>query len=151
MMRGGMIHSWGGRALGLILGAVFFWSGFLKVQAPLAFADSIASFQILPLPLINLLAMGLPPLEILLGILLMTGWKRREAAFGVLTLTAVFLLALGQARLRGLEVNCGCFGEGASSPWKIWTAIGRDLFLGGAAWVVFWGSPSVPPLLWKKK
>jgi hypothetical protein len=117
-----------------MLGAVFLWSGFLKVHSPLAFADSIATFQILPVPLINLMALGLPPLELLLGCLLVAGIRRREAAFGIVMLTTVFLFSLGQALVRGLEVDCGCFGGGSPSSWKTWGAVGRDvLFLGVGA------------------
>jgi len=112
-----------------IIGGVFIVAGALKLQDTQAFADSIASYQVLPRSLINPLALGLPPLEIFVGTLCLVGWKRRPAVFLLMILTLIFSVALAQALGRGLEVDCGCFGGGPPSLWKTWTALGRDLLL----------------------
>ena len=61
---------WFERLGALILGGVFLYAGAVKMRDPLAFADSIASFKILSMILINPLALSLPPLEILTGLIL---------------------------------------------------------------------------------
>jgi uncharacterized membrane protein YphA (DoxX/SURF4 family) len=96
---------------------------------PQAFADSIASFQLIPVQLINLLALGLPPLEMIMGLLLVIGVHRRAASLGTTILTTIFAFALAQAMLRGLTIDCGCFGAGAPSTGKIYISLGRDLLL----------------------
>jgi uncharacterized membrane protein YphA (DoxX/SURF4 family) len=119
------------------LGAVFIWAGVLKFQAPQAFADSIATFRLLPAQLINLLALGLPPFEIAIGLLCVFGFPRRLGTFCALVLCAVFASALASAFLRGIEVDCGCFGSGGSSFSKMWLSLGRALGLGAVATVLY--------------
>ena len=119
---------------------VFGYAGWIKIQSPQAFADSIATFQLLPAWLNNLLALGLPPFELGLAILLLSGWKTRTMAFCALVACGVFLLALGSAMVRGLPITCGCFGDAPSalSPAvRLWLAMGRDLLLGSAVVAVY--------------
>ncbi len=126
--------------LRLAIAAVFCYAGWSKLQSPQAFADSIATFQLLPARLINLLALGLPPFELAVGLWLFIGWKVRTAAFCGGAASVIFLLALFSALLRGLPVECGCFGDAHSSlaptP-HLLLAMGRDLLLAGAVWVVY--------------
>jgi uncharacterized membrane protein YphA (DoxX/SURF4 family) len=120
--------------LRLALGGVFLYAGSTKVTNPQAFADSIATFSMLPPQLINIVALGLPPFEILLGLMLISGWKARAASLALAGLAIVFGIALGQAIARGLSVDCGCFGSGEPSVLKTWLSLGRAglLFLAGA-------------------
>jgi len=115
--------------LRLLVGGLFIYSGILKVSAPLPFADSIVGFQIVPPFLVSGIAIGLPPLEIFLGAMLVSGWQARAASFGVLILSVLFFLILLQALARGLQVDCGCFGSGEPSVLKMWMAAGRDALL----------------------
>jgi putative oxidoreductase len=123
-------------ALRIVIGGLFIWAGCLKIGDPQQFADSVASFELLPKQLINLIALGLPPLEVLAGLWLISGWKESPATLALLILTVVFALALGQALVRGLQVDCGCFGAGEPSVWKTWVSLGRDLLLmAGLSWL----------------
>ena len=127
----------------LALAAVFMWSGTGKLLAPpQTFADSVASFRLVPNALISPIALALPPFEILLGAALFAGWPRRLGAFGAFLLSGLFLAALTAALARGLPVDCGCFGPGAS--WLPLTAtqrtgfdLGRDLLLTAASLVLY--------------
>ena len=122
--------------LRLVIGGAFLYAGCLKIRDGVAFADSIESFKLLPSELINLMAMGLPPLEVILGMMLVTGWRVRVASFGVLVLSIVFAFALGQALMRGLQVDCGCFGSGKPSTLKTFLALGRDvLLIAASSWL----------------
>jgi len=122
--------------LRMALGGVFLYAGTTKIVNPQAFADSIATFKMLPPQLINIVALGLPPLEILLGLFLITGWEGRTASLAVAGLSIVFGIALGQALIRGLVVDCGCFGSGEPSTLKAWASFGRTLLLlVGSLWV----------------
>lgn len=123
-------------SLRLALGILFLYAGATKIANPLAFADSIASFKILPVQAIALLALGLPPFEILLALTLITGRTPRAASLGVAGLSLIFAAALGQALIRGLSVDCGCFGTGEPSALKTWASFGRALvLLAASAWL----------------
>ena len=130
--------------LSILLGAVFLYAGALKVHDPWKFADAIYAFKILPKSVITLLALTLPMLEILTGLLLITGWKRRLGALCVLLMTTVFAAAIISALARGLIINCSCFGEiGVPTRVKLWTALGRDVILFIVAVIVKNFSPIV--------
>lgn len=124
--------------LRVIVAALFLYAGITKIGDPQSFADSIATFRMLPPELINLVALGIPPFEVILGLMLLSGWKLRPAAFGILGLTVVFAIALSQALIRGLEVDCGCFGSGEPSVLKTWASLGRDLLLMAATAWIYW-------------
>lgn len=114
-------------ALQWALAAVFGYAGITKLSSPQGFSDSIASFAIVPNSLINLISLGLPPFEIIAGFAIMTGIHRRPALFGVLGLTITFMVALGSAIIRGIPVDCGCFGVGKVSVYSAWISFGRDI------------------------
>ena len=123
-------------AISLALAAVFIYAGIDKIHDPLQFADNISGFAILPAIFINLLALGLPSFEIGCGVLLLAPWTRRIGALAVTVITVVFLAALGSALLRGLTLDCGCFGVGAPSRPRMWLELGLDVVLfSGAAFV----------------
>ncbi len=127
-----------------LVAATFLYAGITKIGDPQGFADSIATFRMLPPELINIVALGVPPFEVILGLMLLTGWKLRPAAFGILGLTVVFAIALVQALVRGLEVDCGCFGSGEPSVLKTWVSLGRDvLLLAATAWIYRHALPSL--------
>ena len=136
-MRSILNSRWLNLSLRMIIGAIFIYAGILKFQAPAAFADSIASFKILPNEVISIFVLGLPPFEIILGILLIIGRKLRPAALGILILTGIFGLALAQGILRGLEVDCGCFGNGKPSTFKSWLSLARDIILFFCVFVIY--------------
>lgn len=114
-----------------LLAGVFIYAGWVKLVEARSFADSIARFQIVPESFIHLMALGLPPFEILCGFALIVGPWKRQAAFSVALLCLIFLGALLSAVARGIEVECTCFGS--SSPEPLWRSIARDVVLSIAA------------------
>jgi uncharacterized membrane protein YphA (DoxX/SURF4 family) len=115
--------------LRLIAAGVFLYAGWQKLKVPQDFADNIAAYQLLPSQLINLTALALPPLELIIGFLLLIGWQRRVAAFAALILMGIFAAALGSAIMRGLTIDCGCFGAGVPTKNGLWLALLRDLIM----------------------
>ncbi|PTY02970.1 DoxX family protein [Verrucomicrobia bacterium LW23] len=113
--------------LRVTIGTVFVYAGWIKIHDPFAFGDSIATYQLLPAPLIGLSALVLPPLEMLLGAWLILGIQPRYPAFGILLLAIAFALAISQGLFRGIQIDCGCFGGGAAtSPW---VTLARDVLI----------------------
>lgn len=130
--------SWVEWAFRVTLAFVFIYAGILKIIDPVSFGGSIATFELIPDSWSNLVAIVLPPFEIMMGLLLLIPRGARVASFALILLNLLFIFALLQGLLRGLPVDCGCFGSsGPSNPATIWIAIGRDiLFLGMAS--VIW-------------
>ncbi len=124
-------------AISLILAAVFIYAAVDKLRDPLQFADSVAAFAILPTVVITPFALSLPPFEILCGVLMLTPFTRRVAALALMLATAMFFTALASALLRGLTLDCGCFGAGAPSRPRMWLEAGLDLLLFGGAMFVY--------------
>jgi len=127
-------------AVTLVLAAVFIYAGVDKIRDPLQFADSIAAFAILPAVFINLLALGLPPFEIGCGLLLLGPRTRQVGALAVAVISAMFFTALASALLRGLTLDCGCFGVGAPSRPRMWLELALDVVLFSSALFVYLSS-----------
>jgi putative oxidoreductase len=128
-------------AVSLGLAAVFIYAGVEKMRDPLQFADSIAAFGMMPAAFISLSAMSLPPFEIGCGIL-----TRRVGALAVALLSVMFFAALLSALLRGLTLDCGCFGIGAPSRPRMWVELGLNIVLFGGSTFVYLRS-RLPPAL----
>ena len=106
------------------------------MQDPASFASAISHFKILPGQLVSLVALGLPPFEILSAVLLAVGPWKRLGAFNIFALCLVFLVALVSAAVRGIELNCSCFGAARGEP--VGVAISRDVVLLAVSLVLYW-------------
>jgi putative oxidoreductase len=123
--------------LRVVLGGLMVLAGVLKLPDPTAFANEITNYRFLPL-LAPWMAATLPTIEIALGVALVMAplaW-RRSAALATLAVMAVFTVALVQVVVRGINVDCGCFG-GGSGP-VTWLTVGRDLVLMAMAGGILW-------------
>ena len=101
--------------LRLALGGVLFYAGFLKLREGYSFAEAIANFRMLPAQANQIMAVTLPWLEVVAGLLLVFGvWVRAGSLLAAL-LFAAFLGAIAMAMSRGLDIECGCFGTGSAA------------------------------------
>ena len=131
-------------SLRLILALVFTAAAIPKILDPAAFTQSVAGYQLLPDALVRFTVLTLPWLEVLLAILLVCQVCTGPALFLTNLLLAVFLAALGSAHLRGLDVDCGCFGSSAPAS-MTWYLIRDVIFLTlglAAAWLYRRENPS---------
>lgn len=104
------------RIVSFLTGGIFVCAGILKVANPAQFAIDIDNFKLLNWwPAVVLLALYLPWLEIVCGAALIFRRLHAGAALILSGLTSVFLVALASAKIRGLNISCGCFGHGGSS------------------------------------
>ena len=99
------------RSAEVLLGALFVFTGALKIRDPQAFLAAIQSFQILPDILAYPTAFLVPWLEIWAGAALASAKFRIGAPAVIGILLVVFLAAIGSAWARGLDINCECFGD----------------------------------------
>lgn len=110
------------------LGALFAGAAWHKIVSPGSFALDVATYDILPLALVNIAAITLPWIEIVAGVLLVLGLRTRAASILVSGMMALFLAALAVALARGLDMSCGCFAsQGAEQDPISWLTAARDL------------------------
>lgn len=119
----------------IILGLVFLLFGLDKILQPDEFARAIANYRLLPETLVNLVAVTLPWVECVCGLLLLSGQWVRSAALVSAFLLGVFLIAVSITLVRGLDIQCGCFNanEGRKIGLRL---LGEDLLLIIAAYVL---------------
>jgi putative oxidoreductase len=105
------------RILDFVLAGIFIYAGALKAFDPVQFANDIDNYKILPWPVSVALAFYLPWVEIFCALGLVFRFLYR-GALSILTASMVlFTLATIAAKVRGLDITCGCFGH-ASQNWS---------------------------------
>jgi uncharacterized membrane protein YphA (DoxX/SURF4 family) len=115
---------WIGR---LVLGCIFIYAGYSKAFLPnhnlwpffilkfslsmnlSNFAAQVAAFKMLPPWGVQFVAHTLPFTEIVLGLLVLIGWRLRIWASLLTLLMLGFLGVVLRAYLLHMDINCGCF------------------------------------------
>ena len=108
---------WG---LRFLMGGLFLYAGMIKARDPSQFLQDIESYRLLPYPLAVALAVYLPWVEVFSGSALLLKKFYGGALVILQGLMMIFVLVLGSAWCRGLNISCGCFGkseEVANYPW----------------------------------
>ena len=120
------ILPWGCR---VILAAMFFYTGYVKIKSPLQFAVTLLGYELFPEALIPFIAQLFPWAEIVLGVLLLFDgvigiflmfdgvifgkvtikWKIPCVAAATTALLLFFTVILSITYFRGIDANCGCF------------------------------------------
>jgi putative oxidoreductase len=115
---------WIGR---LVLGGIFVYAGYSKIFLPNLilsplfalkfslstnlsnFANQVESYKLLSPGGVNFVSHTLPFTEIVLGLLLLLGWRLRIWATVVTFIMLGFLTVVTRAYLLHMNINCGCF------------------------------------------
>jgi putative oxidoreductase len=98
-------------AFRLVVGGVFIWAGVSKIIDPLEFAQSISNYRVFPPVISFFLALILPWIEAVCGVFLILGIFRSASALLLSGLLAVFLVLVTVTVVRGIDIDCGCFGH----------------------------------------
>ncbi len=126
-------HPWLYRIVSLALGAVFLYAAHDKILNPQSLVTIMWGYRLLPAGPINLVAIYMPWLELLVGLALVTGYKRQAAATWASVLLVTFTIALLVNAIRGINVACGCFSTNAQDVHNAWLLVLRDLPMLAAA------------------
>lgn len=104
----------------IILGLVFIIASVEKIAMPGEFALSVQAYQIVPLPLVNIVALILPWIELICGLFLLGGIFVRSSSVLLSCLLVIFILGISTALVQNLKIDCGCFGPTHATPigWK---------------------------------
>ena len=121
----------------LALGGVLLVAGLLKITDPQAQERAVRAYQLLPEDVVEPVAFALAPVEVVLGLLLLSGLGTRMAAVVGGLLMVAFVIGVASAWARGLSIDCGCFGDGGHEVGVTGSTyaleITRDMALAAAA------------------
>ena len=136
------MKQWVGLLARLIVGAVELLAGLSKFSDPAGNVRAVRAYRILPESIVPTVGHALPTIEIVIGSLLILGLFTR--AMGILSglFFLAFIIGISSAWARGLEINCGCFGNGGvpAHPERQYAIdIARDVcLLLLSVWLVIW-------------
>lgn len=122
--------------LRLYIGGLFIYASMYKINYAGEFAETIASYQILPYWGVNITAIVMPWLEFICGTLLIIGVRSNAASVFIIGMLVLFSAAIFVNLIRGTNIGCGCFhGPGSEMNWAtlardlIWTAMAVHVYL----------------------
>lgn len=132
---------WLGLLARLITGGVWLVAGGIKLLDPSASVRAVRAYEILPEAIVPTFGYLLPAVEVAIGLLLIAGLFTRAAAIASMVLFAMFIVGIISVWMRGISIECGCFGgggvnENAASdyPWEIARDTGLLLLSAFLAW-----------------
>lgn len=131
------------------LAGIFIIAGSLKLSNPKAFAHALAQYQLIPDALLPIVAIGLPAVEVLAGLGLLL--DLRISLIILQLMLFVFILILGYAILKDLNIDCGCFTlDELGERTTVKEALFRDLFMVAAVFFLSWCRRFKGQVYWKK-
>lgn len=122
----------------LVLAAAFLFAALPKIQDPVVFATAVEGFRVISGQPALWIALLLPWMELIIGIGLLIPQIRRGSGLLIALLLIAFIGLHASAWMRGLDINCGCFGqsEGDAPVNYLWLIV-RNTALLAAAIAVF--------------
>ena len=99
----------------LALAGVYLFAAVPKLIDPWDFARAINNFRILPDSAVPWTALWLPAFEAVAALAVLTGLLHRGGLLAIAGLSGAFAAGVASAMIRGLDIECGCFGSTASS------------------------------------
>lgn len=128
-------------AFRLLLAITFIWACIHKIANPYEFSLQVATYQILPLSLVNLQGIILPWVELVVAIVLLAGFWTRAAALVTCGMNVMFIVAIAIALSAELHLACGCFASAEVSDEMSSSLIVRDIGLLMAGALLVWMKP----------
>jgi uncharacterized membrane protein YphA (DoxX/SURF4 family) len=126
----------------LTLGLVLIIAGGLKIGDLDQSVRAVKAYRLLDPAVADLVGFVLPPLEIVVGVLLLVGIFVRAASIVTAVLMVAFIIGIASVWVRDISIACGCFNEGGElegpiNPYEYAREIFRDVvFLAMAAWLI---------------
>lgn len=120
---------WGAR---IFVGLLFIFSGLIKLNDPLGFSYKLEEyFEVFHIVFLNpisvFLSIFLCSLEVILGVLLLTGFYAKKVIWSLLLLIIFFTFLTFYSAFFNVVKTCGCFGD--AIPLTPWQSFSKDLVL----------------------
>ena len=133
----------------VIVGGIFIWAGLLKIVDPLDFAQSISNYRAFSQGLSFFLAVFLPWIEVICGVFLILGIFPRASSLLLSSLLVAFLILIAATIMRGIDIDCGCFGR--FSQKVSFRLIIEDILLFYLSLNILFSKADQPVLLFRQK
>lgn len=137
-----------------IVGALFIFSGFIKLNDPLGFSYKLQEYfsaEVLNLEFLSpyalLLSVVLVIVEILLGIALLLGYKKKITLWLLLAMIAFFTFLTFYSAYFNKVTDCGCFGD--AIPLVPWESFIKDVILLVLIIFLLWQQKHIKPVFVK--
>jgi putative oxidoreductase len=128
-------HHYLALVLRLYIAGLFIYAGMYKINYTAEFAETIASYRLVPYWGVNLMAVTMPWIELICGILLVCGIRVRSAIVVAGVLLVMFTLAITVNLIWQAPISCGCFHTLEDTiSWKtllrdlIWIAMAAQVY-----------------------
>ncbi|NHZ86910.1 MAG: DoxX family membrane protein [Planctomycetia bacterium] len=92
----------------ILIGGILIYVSIDKIIDPGGFARAVDNYHLIPFGLENSVAIVLPWMELIIGICLIFGIFIDGAAFLVIVIMVIFIIAITYAILSGYNIECGC-------------------------------------------
>jgi uncharacterized membrane protein YphA (DoxX/SURF4 family)/peroxiredoxin len=135
----------------LLVGALFIFSGMIKLNDPLGFSYKLQEYfsaEVLDLPFFSPYALGISVfvvvLEVVLGVFLLIGYKIKFTIYSILSMIVFFTFLTFYAAYFEVVKDCGCFGDFMKlTPWQ---SFSKDVILLVLILVLVAGMKHIKPL-----
>jgi len=135
----------------LFVGVLFIISGLIKLNDPVGFSYKLAEYfsePVFNMPFLEPLALGLGIflviLEVVLGVMLLVGYKSKLTIWALLLLVIFFSFLTFYSAYFDVVKDCGCFGDALHlTPWQSFT---KDIVLLFFILILFINKNLIKPL-----
>ncbi len=138
----------------VIVGALFIFSGFIKLNDPLGFSYKLQEYfgaDVLGLefliPYALPLAVFLVIFEVVLGVMLLLGYKVKFTMWSLLLMILFFTFLTFYSAYFEKVTDCGCFGD--AIPLTPWESFWKDVILLVLILFLFWKRELIKPIFGK--
>jgi putative oxidoreductase len=128
-------HPYAALMLRLYIAGLFIYAGMVKINYTAEFAETIASYRMVPHWGVNAMAIIMPWIELISGILLLCGIRVRSAIVVLGSLLVMFTAGIAANLIWKAPIDCGCFHTlGDTISWKtlvrdlIWIVMAAHVF-----------------------
>lgn len=135
----------------VFVGILFIISGLIKLNDPIGFAFKLEEYfsePVLNLPFLEPFALSIAVfmviLEVVLGVMLLIGFKRKLTIWSLLLMIVFFTFLTFYSAYFNKVTDCGCFGDALKlTPWESFT---KDIVLLFFILVLFFNQKFIQPL-----
>jgi putative oxidoreductase len=115
----------------IVVAGVFGVAATPKIDDLVGFAADIRNYQVFPEWSLHLIAATVPMIELLAALALVSGRERMSRAGAIVLggLTVAFIGLIASVIVRGIDLQCGCFGKQEAADAVGWPTLVRDVAL----------------------
>jgi putative oxidoreductase len=95
----------------LLIGGIFLYAGLEKILDPFDFSVALYNYRLFPDFWLGGMAATIPWVEAMAGLFLIIGFDTKGAAALTSFLLLIFIGLIVISAIRGLDIDCGCFGS----------------------------------------